>query len=284
MINTIKHLAFELKVKQSELENIPKNISAYYYEKKEIKKDKNGQPKLDKNGNPKTRVLNPSINRLKQIQKRIQKNILLKLEIPNYAYGAVKGRDNVDNAKKHQGKKYIFTTDLKDFFLSINHHRVFEMFLSFNFSTTVSRILTQLTTYKGRLPQGAPTSSTISNLVFIKTGKKLESFARENKITFTSFIDDLTFSAPTNFKDKAQFVIDTIKADGFIISHNKTNFKTKDPIVTGLIPKQNKVELPKTFYDKLKNIEGKTPEQIKGLKLYKEKVDKINKKNCTLKK
>src|SRR5690606_10788268 len=102
--------------------------------------------------------------------KRIQKNILLKIDLPNYAFGAVKGKDNVDNAKQHQGKKYKFTTDLKDFFPSITNKAVNEMFVSQGFSHKVSGLLTKLTTYKGKIPQGAPTSSTLANLVFIKTG------------------------------------------------------------------------------------------------------------------
>lgn len=275
MINTSKHLAFELKFEISEIENIINNIDKFYYEKIEIKQDKFGKPKL-KNGIIQKRVLNPSISRLKLLQKSIQRNILLKLEMPNYAFGAVKGKDNVLNAKQHQGKKYIFTTDLKSFFPSISHHKVFEMFRSFNFSPTVSKVLTQLTTFKGRLPQGAPTSPTIANLVFEKTGKKLNEFARCNKLTFTSFVDDLTFSAPLDFKSKAQFIIETLQADGFKISHNKTNYKTKMPIVTGVVVKNNKLSLTDAFKIKLNTTEGCTPERTKGLLQYAVKVAKSN--------
>lgn len=275
MINTLKHLAFELKFELFEIESIIKNIDEFYYEKVEVKQDKSGQPKL-KNGVIQKRVLNPSITRLKLLQKSIQRNILLKLDMPDYAFGAVKRKDNVLNAKKHQGKKYIFTTDLKSFFPSINHNRVFEMFRSYNFSPTVSRTLTQLTTFKGRLPQGAPTSPTIANLVFVKTGKKLNEFAKANNLTFTSFVDDLTFSAAMDFKSKAQFIIQIIQSDGFKISHNKTNYKTKMPVVTGVVVKNNKLSLTDTFKIKLTNINGSTPERIKGLQQYAAKVAKSN--------
>lgn len=275
MINTLKHLAFELKFEISEIENIINNIDQFYYEKVEIKQDKFGKPKL-KNGIIQKRVLNPSITRLKLLQKSIQRNILLKLDMPNYAFGAVKGKDNVLNAKQHQGKKYIFTTDLKSFFPSISHHKVFEMFRLFNFSPTVSKVLTQLTTFKGRLPQGAPTSPAIANLVFVKTGKKLSEFAQYHKLTFTSFVDDLTFSAPIDFKSKAQFIIETLQADGFKISHNKTNYKTKMPIVTGVVVKNNKLSLTDAFKIKLNATEGCTPERTKGLLQYAVKVAKSN--------
>lgn len=272
MINTKSHLAYILKVRESELQSLINSIDKHYYEKIELKANKDGTPKLDKHGIQKKRVLHPSINRLKQIQKRILKDILSKLEIPDYAYGAIKKRDNVKNARKHQGKKFIFTTDLKDFFPSIRNKQVFEMFRSFDFSPTVSRLLTQLTTYKGRLPQGTPTSPTLANLVFIKTGKKLQEFATENKITFTSFIDDLTFSAPVDFKSRAHFIIDILQADGFKISHSKTNYKTRNPTVTGVIVKNNNLTITDSYKIKLKETEGKTDEQIRGLNLYAERV------------
>jgi RNA-directed DNA polymerase len=232
---------------------------------------------MDKKGKPKSRTLNPSHNRLKVIQKRIQKNILLDLHLPDYAYGAVKGRDNVDNANAHKGKKFKFTTDLRNFFPSISHSRVFKMFRSYNFSPEVSRLLTQLTTYKGRLPQGSPSSSTIANLVFVKTGKNLDSFAKEQSITFTSFIDDLTFSSPYDFKSMTDEILEMVKKDGFKISHNKTNY-SRSPLVTGIHPMNNSLRMPETFDDKL-NSESISPETKKGLLLYRNKVDKINRKN-----
>lgn len=270
MINQEKHLAYTLKVNIKEIHSIIENIDNYYKERNIIKEGKNGKHKF--------RIINPSQRRLKVIQKRIQDRILLKLELPSYGYGAVKGRDNVDNANTHKGKKYKFTTDLRNFFPSISHHKVFEMFLLYSFSPEVSRILTQLTTYKGRLPQGAPTSSTIANLVFVKTGNNLNSFAKEHQLTFTSFVDDLTFSSPVDFKDVTNEIIDMIIKDGFKISHNKTNY-SRNPIVTGIHPMNNSLKLPQTFLDKLKDSANKTEEQIRGLVQYKKKVEKRNQKS-----
>ena len=278
MINTPKHLAFTLKVNIKEIYSIIGNIDNFYGEKIKLKENDDGTPKLDGKGRQKSRILNPSYKRLKVIQKRIQKNILLELQLPDYAYGAVKGRDNVDNAEAHKGKKYHFMTDLRNFFPSINHTGVFEMFRSYNFSPEVSRLLTQLTTYKGRLPQGSPTSSTIANLVFVKTGKNLDSFAKKHKLTFTSFVDDLTFSSPFDFKDKSNEIIEMITQDGFKISHNKTNY-SRNPSVTGIHPLNNYLKLPINFMKKLADIDSFKEEQKKGLLLYKKKVDNKNNKN-----
>lgn len=274
MIKSTKHLAYVLKVDFKEIQSIIKNIDTHYREKIIIKLDKFGKPKLDKNGNPKQRIINPSLNRLKIIQKRIQKNILLNIELPSYAFGAVKGKDNVDNAKQHQGKKYKFTTDLKDFFPLITNKAVNEMFINQGFSHQVSGILTKLTTYKGKIPQGAPTSSTLANLVFMKTGDVLYEYSQRNNLTFTSFVDDMTFSSPNDFKEKVPEILEIITKD-YKISHKKTNY-SRNPNITGLHPMNNHLKLPKSFMDKLESIEERTPEQKVGLLMYKEKIDNAN--------
>ena len=149
---------------------------------------------------------------------------------------------------------------------------VFKMFRSLGYSPTVSRYLTKLTTYKGRLPQGAPTSPLIANLVFVKTGEKLNTLSKKQNLTFTSFIDDLTFSSPTDFKEIVPLIIEAIQEDGFRISHKKTNYKTKNPIVTGVVVKNNKLDLSTEFMSKHLLTEGKTEAQIKGLKQYVDRV------------
>lgn len=272
MIKTKRHLLYVLKVSEHEFDTILDNIDQYYYEEVQLKFNKDGTPKLDKNGVQKQRVLNPSTKRLKVIQKRIKKNVLTKLPLPDYAYGGVTGRDNITNAKKHQGKKYKFGTDIKDFFPSITHKKVFEMFIAFDFSPTVSRYLTKLTTHKGRLPQGAPTSSALANLVFIKIGRKLECFAFENDLTFTSFVDDLTFSSSQNFKPQVDEIVQLIESDVYKINHRKTYFKSKRPLITGVIANNNGLALPQDYMAKLGDTKGKTKDQIRGLATYANRV------------
>lgn len=259
-IQTKKHLAYILQVSENELDSIISNIDTFY---SEIIKSK-----VSKTGKIKYRILNPSLRRLKEIQSRIHKRILIKIPLPDYAYGAVKKRDNVMNARQHQGKKFNFTTDLRKFFPSINHHQVFATFNSFGFSPTVAHILTQLTTYKGRLPQGAPTSSTLSNLVFLKTGTKLQTLATQHNLTFTTFIDDVTFSAPIDFKELVKQIIKIITDDGFKISHPKTFYRTRNPEVTGVIPKNNGLGLTRATKEKLESLENMTEEQAKGILNY----------------
>lgn len=278
MIRSINNLAYTLKVTRKELLSFTKNkdISNYYQEYEILKFYSNGQPKLDRNGIQKRRIINPSTLRLKNIQKQINRYILSKILIPDYIFGGTKGKDNVLNAKQHQGEKFKFITDLTNFFPSITNKMVYEMFIRYNFSPDVASILTKLTTYKGHIPQGAPTSTYIANLVFTKTGNELEKLAKGHNITFTSFVDDLTFSSCQDFHSLVPTIIDIITKNGFIISHQKTHYQSYCPSITGVICYNNKLSVPIQFIKELEEAQHLSPKQYQGKIRYKEKVDRIS--------
>lgn len=276
MITNIRHLCHILKTDIDTIEKIVDNIGTYYisWEKKKIV-----------NGKTKTRPINSTKEELKQIQKRIYRFLLANVATPEYAYGGVPKRDNVLNAKQHQGNKYIFTTDLRAFFPSISHNQVFSLFLELGFSPTISRILTQLTTHNYQLPQGVPTSTLLANLVFKKTGDKVFNFSKSNHIKFTIFVDDLTLSSKVDFKDKIPTIIEILTNDGYKISHKKTEYKTKNPIITGIICQNNRLKLKNSDYKRIAQLEVQkknnpddavTINKHKGLLQYRKKVDAVN--------
>lgn len=283
MISTLKHLAYTLKTDINILQNIILNIDTYYYsfQKEKINKD-TGEPLLDKEGKIKTREVNATKKELKQIQKRIYKLLIASIKLPDYAFGGIPKRDNISNAKYHQGNKYVFTTDLKSFFPSISHTQVFNVLIEHGFSPSVSRILTQLITYKYQVPQGVPTSTFIANLVFKKTGDKILDFARQNNIKFSIFVDDITLSSKIDFKDKIPHILDILKKDGYKISYQKTFYKTKNPIITGVICQNNLIKLLNNTYKRLKRyqlkqqIDSTFSDKYNGLKRYKDRVKEKN--------
>lgn len=282
MINTIKYLTFILKLNINDLEGIIQNIDDYYlsWDKPKINKE-TGKALTDINGDIIKRQLNSTRRNLKTIQKRLYKFLLSKLDIPKYAFGGVPKRDNILNAKQHQGNKYIFTTDLKSFFPSISNKQVFDMFRENGVSPTVSRILTQITTYKHQLPQGVPTSTLIANIVFKKTGDKILSYAEANNIKFTIFVDDITLSSKEDFKDKIPEILSIIRKDGYKISNKKTFYKTKNPVITGVVCQNNKLKLQKSCYKRIKSLKlisnNKAIEQTyNGLLMYRNRVSSMN--------
>lgn len=240
MIHTVKHLCYTIKIRETLLTFLLNKVDNFYYESKSDKM-KYGKPQPGPDGKPKTRTLHPSTDLLKDVQKRINQNILSQLPIPPYAFGSVQGRNNIENAKQHLGNKFFFCADLKSFFPSITNKMVFQAFRSYDFSPTVARILTRLTTYKGCLPQGAPTSPNVANIVFVSTGLKILKLIDGKEITFSTFLDDFSFSSKSNFKDLVMPILEILKADGYWLNHKKISYKTKDPEVTGVIIRNGKL-------------------------------------------
>jgi len=155
----LKYLCAKIGCQPKEVEHIIAHIDDYYIEWFEKKINKTtGEFKKYKDGAIKQRAIRPSLNRLKAIQSAIKNKILAPIALPDNVHGGVKGRNNVTNAKPHQGKKYKLTTDLRDFYPSISNQRVYQTFLSLGFSDHFSHLLTKLTTWKFELPQGTPTS------------------------------------------------------------------------------------------------------------------------------
>lgn len=257
-ITNIKHLCYVLGSDVDTIDNIINNIDDYYrvWEVKKRNKD-TGDPIIVK-GKPKVRTLCTTLPKLKLIQKKLYRYLLSNTVIPDYAYGGIPKKDNVLNAKQHQGNKYIFTTDLKSFFPSISNTDVFDFFIEQGCTPTISRKLTQLTTYKHEIPQGVPTSSLLANLIFKKTGDKLATFSKDRNILFTTFVDDLTFSSKTCFKKETHNILQIIKDDGFAISHKKTFYKTRNPVITGVVCQNNRLKLSNGYYKKLARINKMT--------------------------
>ncbi|WP_289287916.1 reverse transcriptase family protein [uncultured Duncaniella sp.] len=184
MIKSKRHLLHVIKVDSNRLEYILAHLDEFYYSFDKPKFDKlTGKPKRDGVGNIKKRTINSSKDDLKSIQSRIYNFLRSNISLPKYFYGGVKGKNNILNARYHQGNKYIFTTDLKFFFPSISNKRVYTTLVKLDFSPNIARIITKLITRNGQVPQGIPTSTLIANLVFRPTGEQILEMASRHHIT-----------------------------------------------------------------------------------------------------
>lgn len=238
-----KKLCHLLGFNRTEMTKLLSTIDSNYKEWTEDKLDSKGNPKKYLDGTVKQRTFRNPSTFLKAVQKRIKRNVLDKVKFPDCVHGGVKGRSNITNAKQHQGKKYIFETDLQDFYPNISMLRVYNAFLSLGYSTHISHWLTALTTRKNELPQGSPTSTALANLVFIQTDFALLSICKRHEITYTRYVDDLTFSAQADFGKVVQEVLDTIVKGGFKLSRRKTKYEGHQS-VTGIQVFLNKIDAP----------------------------------------
>lgn len=199
-----------------------------------------------------TRTLHIPNKRQKFLQRKLLK-LFEKIYTPRYAvHGFVKRRGVVSNASQHVGKKYILNLDIKSFFDTITRNRVFGLFRGIGIPNDVSTTLVNLCTFAGSLPQGAPTSPILSNMICLRLDKQLTNYAKENRLRYTRYADDITLSAHSfpgclfrNIKPNAgriaeeelnEALIEVFNANSLEINHDKTWFMTaksqKD--VTGL--------------------------------------------------
>lgn len=153
---------------------------------------------------------------LKKIHGRILTEILHKVEYPIYLQGSIKDihqpRDYISNCSIHSKKRIVISEDICNFFDSIRSDHVFRMWkYNFNFPDEVAKLLTKLTTYKGRVPQGARTSSYIANLIFWNLEPLVVEKLKERGIEYSRYVDDITISSHSFMPPKVKtFVIDLI--------------------------------------------------------------------------
>ncbi|WP_286303788.1 reverse transcriptase domain-containing protein [Methylophaga marina] len=150
---------------------------------------------LNKKNGGKRIIKSPSKN-LKSIQRKL-KDILYEIYIPKPSvHGFIHNRSIVTNAQAHLDRKFIFNIDLEDFYGSIHFVRIRNLFQAdpFNFNHSVATILAQICVCQSKLPQGAPTSPIISNMIARKMDAKLQVLAAEHNCRYTRYADDITFS------------------------------------------------------------------------------------------
>ena len=273
--NELKKLALILNFKPEKIIEITSNIDAYYrkWEEKKIDK-KTGDFKRYKDGTIKIRIIRESLKELKTIQSKIKNKILVPVPLPNCIHGGVKKRSNITNAKPHQGKKYKFTTDLQEFYPNISYLQVYETFLKLNYSPHFCHWLTKLTTWKRELPQGTPTSTHIANLVFLQTDLELINLCNLHGITYTRYVDDLTFSSQQDFSHLLNDILQIVSSNKFKINYRKTSYK-RDQTITGIDVYLNKIDAPEKIKQKAK-IELETNKKFKPYTNYLNNIRKTN--------
>lgn len=186
--------------------NIEKN-----YKKYEISKRNGGK-----------RVIYDPNYVLKKVQRNILNNVLSGFKVSKYAMAYVIGKSVKDNANMHVNKKVILKLDIKDFFNNISFMDIYnKVFLEEYFPKQVRTILTYLCTYNEFLPQGAPTSSYISNLIMRDFDEKIGLFCESNDISYTRYSDDMTFSGNFNVKMVIFKVKDELKKMGMQLNYDK---------------------------------------------------------------
>ncbi len=211
---------------------------------------------------------------LLDIQKKLSKEILQPVYQPKpCVHGFTAKKSIVTNAKAHTKKKYVLNLDIQDFFASINFERVRAMFMAqpYNANDKVANLLAQICCYQDQLPQGAPTSPIVSNMVCAKMDRQLLELAKKYKATYTRYADDITFSNNLEeFPEGLGRVVNNGSARRFFVGEelreilNSNNFEVNENKVR-LQTQNYRQEVTGLTVNHLPNVNRKFVRQIQAL-------------------
>lgn len=191
---------------------------------------------------------------LKQIQRNILTQLIDETRLTPYATAYRKGASLVSNALPHVGQSQVLKLDIENFFDSIQFRQVMaSAFPSHHYPPDVQYLLTNLCCYRESLPQGAPTSAAISNLVLTSFDTHIGEWCADRGLNYTRYCDDMTFSGefqPRRVMNKVRSFLETYQFD---LNEKKTKvLSTHDrQLVTGVVVNE-KLQVSRTYRRQLK--------------------------------
>lgn len=197
------------------------------------------------------RIISSPISSLKIIQQKLNHILLTVYKSKPQVHSFSRGKSILTNAQAHLRQNNVFNIDLKDFFPSINFGRVRGMFMGkpYFVGEDAATVLAQLCCFANQLPQGAPTSPIVSNMICAKLDSDLSALAETSKCFYTRYADDLTFSTYVRYPPEALWSISAsgevnvgeelksiIKVNGFEVNEKKIRLRNKysSQVVTGI--------------------------------------------------
>ena len=223
---------------------------------------------------------------LMTVQHWLHNTILLraKTHVSSTAYRA--DCSPVQNAREHCLARWLVKVDVKSFFESISERQVYHAFRSLGYPALISFELARLctrfpmgkakakmrrwrtnaktyqipaykTTFVGHLPQGAPTSPMLANIVCFRLDEQLSALAREHGCHFTRYADDIVFSGDSldrpTARDLVRRISRLLSTFGFRVNDRKTHIVPPGArkVVTGLLVDNDQPHLTKQFRDRI---------------------------------
>jgi retron-type reverse transcriptase len=183
------------------------------------------------------------------MQNWIYKEILLKFKVNGSAHGFVKKRSILTNAIVHKGQNYLLKMDLKDFFPSISINWVVNVFKEIGYTNDVAFYLASICCLEEVLPQGAPTSPMLSNVVASFMDKRLYKLCQEYKYNYTRYADDIAISGKYISSSFIGIATKVIQECGFVVNEKKTRLygEKGNKIITGISLANNDVRIPRSY-------------------------------------
>jgi len=246
---SMRKLEFILGFKRETFRKVASDTDSYYHP-------------FDDHKNGKTRHIDNPTGVLKKIQGRIHERILRNIQLPEGMMGGVIGKKAKDNAGVHVGQPVVVTMDLRNCFPRIKDKVIFKVFREYlRCSEEISKLLTRITTYKTRLPQGAPTSTILANLALSPMFREMKKIASSKRLLLTQWVDDITLSGSGADKLVGVF-IKIIQKHGHAVRHKKVKVMRQNERqeVTGIVVNKKQAASRtrvKTYKDAIFNLARK---------------------------
>ncbi|WP_311752261.1 reverse transcriptase family protein [Proteus columbae] len=185
--------------------------------------------------------------KLKYIQRWINDNILSVSTVHDNVYSYLQGKSHIDNAKMHIGCKQMLKLDLVNFFGHITISQIEKVFIEYGYTKDLSNKLAKICTYYDHLPQGAPTSPALSNIIFYELDCIFYDISQSNGLIYTRYADDLCFSGDNISQDVVDNILSHLQSRGFSINDDKSRLLAGNQrkVVTGLVVQSDTIRVPK---------------------------------------
>lgn len=277
-VMTLRHLAVITDVPYRFLRQVVSRRAAIGYRTFHMRKRVPGRSR--------TRMINVPPKSLKEVQRWLVENVLQHVAPHPASYAFHPGSSPILAAEEHCACAFLLKVDIEDFFHSIGEGSVAAVFEEIGFQKLISFEMARLVTlpmdrgrpvadpaarwpaipfyqcvHEGMLPQGAPSSPMLANLVMRHADERLASLAERAGMRYTRYADDLAFSSPrgssTTLEQVRNFrawVLQILKEHGFQPNLRKTVIRGPGSrrIVLGMLVDGDQPRLSREFKNNLR--------------------------------
>lgn len=194
---------------------------------------------------------------LRAAQRLFYERVLLPALAPSpHSFGGVRGRSARMNAARHLGQSFLYTTDISQFFPTIHHERVRNLFLVLGCSRKAAGLCTRLVTHDARLAQGFSTSSILADRMLAKVDADIAEACGGLGLVYTRFVDDIAVSGGFDFgRSGVPGVIRRIvRGEGFRLNGAKErhgSLAAGKAAVTGVRAFDGRLDVTAAYHDEL---------------------------------
>ena len=206
--HSLRWLAFRLGVRLPMLVSLSESCSSHYQPFPVVKGEK-------------VRLIDNPDRELKYVQRRIRSRILTLQPLPTFVHGCVKNRSPLTNARTHCKQVSLASIDIRDFYPNVSYNMVYKLWGRLGLGPKLAGILTKLTTTRGCLPQGAPTSDAIANLVLRPIDDEIGAIAERLGLSCSRYLDNIDLAGARS-RECIPLVIAALRRGGFSVRHKKT--------------------------------------------------------------